>query len=279
MVKQGGLTDSWIRLHPEPRNPIPSGLTPEEGVSIMGVTCDTPLNSWSKHTWLNYLTNDPIGERLDYIFYRETPEMVCTSVDVVVRDQVSGIGAPNSGAKNLSDHFGVNAKFTLKPAEYHFQNRTSVATAQADSSTSSIQETTKQQEGLSIDLLEQILLVLNQHKATAEKRFNLELKVIFPLMLIGALGLIIAFFWIEPRWAAFIVALVVSALSAGWIVHFLYGFLYGGETLSSYTNTIQEVQTVLDYKLLSEKKTTVSIAGASRTTASSRQGRGGLLQK
>ncbi|KAF9344344.1 phospholipase C type enzyme [Mortierella sp. NVP85] len=279
MLKQGGLTDTWIRLHSEPRNPIPSGLTPEEGVSIMGVTCDTPLNSWSKHTWLNYLTNDPIGERLDYIFFRETPEMVCTSVDVVVRDRVSGIGAPSSGAKNLSDHFGVNAKFTLKPAVYHFQNRTP-AVPQADSSTS-ISATATPETGLSIDLLEQVLLVLNQHKAKAEGRFNLELKVIFPLMLIGTLGLIIAYFWIKPQWAAFIVALVLSGLSAGWIVHFLYGFLYGGETLSSYTNTIQEVQTVLDYKLLSEKKTTVSIAGASasRTSASSRQGRGGLIQK
>ncbi|KAF9410898.1 phospholipase C type enzyme, partial [Podila epigama] len=109
ITKQGGLTDSWAKLHPAPTNPIPSGLTPEEGVSIMGVTCDTPLNSWSKHTWLNHHTNDPIGERLDYIFYRETPELTLAHVKVAVMEKITGIGKTNAGSKNYSDHFGVNA--------------------------------------------------------------------------------------------------------------------------------------------------------------------------
>ncbi|KAF9988040.1 phospholipase C type enzyme [Modicella reniformis] len=281
IAKQGGLTDSWIKLHPEPRDPIPTGLTPEEGVSIMGVTCDTPLNTWSKHSWLNYLTRDPIGERLDYVFYRETPEMVCTSVEVAVREQISGIGALKSGIKNLSDHFGVNAKFTIKPAVYHFQNRNSAGTAAQEADILS----KDQKEGLSVETLEQVLLILNQYKAKAEARFKLELTVIFPLMLVCALGLIIAFFWIQPRWVAFLLALVLSALSSGWIVHFLYGFLYGGETISSYTNTVQEVQTVLDYKLLVEQNnTSISVAGGSRTSSNSRYAmasgaRSGLLQK
>ncbi|KAG0244866.1 Endonuclease/exonuclease/phosphatase [Mortierella sp. GBAus27b] len=288
MIRQGGLTDSWIRLHPEPRDPIPSGLTPEEGVSIMGVTCDTPLNSWSKHTWLNYLTNDPIGERLDYIFYRETPEMVCTSVEVAVRDQVSGIGKPNSGLKNLTDHFGVHAKFSIKPAVYHFQDRKPIGTTLAQSESSASVAATSQQEtnspakkdGLSADALEKVLLVLTQHRDKAQARFDMELKVAFPLMLVGTLGLIIGLFWIRPRWVAGIVSIVLGALSSGWIVHFLYGFLYGGETISSYTNIIQEVQTVLDYKNIVEQNTSISITGgASRASSSSRHGRGGLLQK
>lgn len=252
----------------------------------MGVTCDTPLNSWSNHTSLNYLTNDPIGERLDYIFYGETPEMVCTSVDVVVREQVTEIGAPNSAVKNLSDHFGVNAKFSIKPAVYHFQDR-KPAVAQSDSlasmsttATTAAQETgTQKKNELSTDTLEQILLVLTQHRDKSQARFNLELKVAFPLMFTGTLGLIIAFFWIQPRWAAFIVSLALSGLSSAWIVHFLYGFLHGGETISSYTNTIQEVQTMLDYKLAVEQNTTISIAGGSQTSRSSRHGRSGLLQK
>lgn len=159
----------------------------------MGVTCDTPLNSWSKHTWLNYLTNDPIGERLDYIFYRETPEMICTSVEVAVRDQVSGIGKPNSGLKNLTDHFGVHAKFSIKPAVYHFENRKPIGTlAQSESSVSvgatSQQETNSpaKKDGLSADALEKVLLVLTQHRDKAQARFDMELKVAFPLMLVGS---------------------------------------------------------------------------------------------
>ncbi|KAF9175911.1 phospholipase C type enzyme [Mortierella sp. AD010] len=280
LTKHGGMTDSWIRVHSEPRDPIPTGLTPEEGVAIMGVTCDTPLNTWTKHTWLNYLTNDPVGERLDYIFYRETPEMVCTSVKVAVQEKISGIGKPNSGLKNYSDHFGVNATFSIKPAVYHFQDRRP-GLESLDSSTT--MGDTKD-HGLSVDKLEEILLLLNHHNAAAKAHSKLELTTVFPLMLICTLGLIIAFFWISPRWVAFILALVLSALSSGWIVHFLYGFLYGGETASAYINTIQEVQTVLDYKLLGNQNASRSTAtGISRASSSGRydaQGvRLGLIQK
>ncbi|KAF9913417.1 phospholipase C type enzyme [Lobosporangium transversale] len=278
LTKRGGLTDSWNKIHPEPRNPIPKGLTPEEGVSIMGVTCDTPLNTWSKHTWLNYLTNDPIGERLDYIFYKETPEMICNSVEVAVREQVSGIGASNSGVKNYSDHFGVHAKFSIKPAVYHFQDRVLPdASVYAQDNV-----TTLPSDALTIDTLEEILLILKQHSNKAKARSKLELTVIVPLALIVTFGLIIAFFWIQPRWVAFIMALILSAFSSGWIVHFLYGFLYGGETASSFTNTIQEVQTVLDYKLLTEHGSN-SVNGMSRGSSNTRYNahshRQSLLQK
>ncbi|KAG0380263.1 phospholipase C type enzyme [Mortierella sp. AD032] len=285
LKKQGGLTDSWDRMHPEP-TPIPSGLTPEEGVAIMGVTCDTPLNSWAGHHWLNYYTNDPIGERLDYVFFKETPEMSCTSVEVAFTDQIPGIGKPNSGLKNYSDHFGVNAKFLIHPAVYHFQNRaaTSATTSlsQSDSSISTAGAATvtqgKEQE-LTVEFLEQILVVLKQYLAKSQAKSKLELTVVAPLMLLGSLGLSVAFFWIQPRWAAFIVSLVVCALSCGWIVHFLYGLLFGGESFSAYSNTIQEVQTVLDYKLaMSKDQKAFSVGGASRISSSSR-GRQGLLQQ
>ncbi|KAG0202275.1 hypothetical protein BGX28_005160 [Mortierella sp. GBA30] len=293
--KQGGLTDSWDRIHPEPRDPIPTGLTPEEGVSIMGVTCDTPLNTWTKHHWLNYLTNDPVGERLDYIFFKETPEMVCTKVEVAVREQISGIGKPGSGVKNYSDHFGVNATFTIQPAVYHFQNRTpvsvsdssmSMGTATASSTgsssttaTAAAREEARKDQELTVDTLEQVLLILKQHLAKHETRCKFELSTMFPIMLILALGLIIAFFWIQPRWVAFILALVLSALSSGWIVHFLYGFLYGGETTSSYTNAIQEVQTVLDYKRMNEQNNPLLLTVSGSSIHSRGGQRQGLLQK
>ncbi|KAF9130726.1 phospholipase C type enzyme [Mortierella sp. 14UC] len=279
MKKQGGLTDSWDRMHPEP-NPIPSGLTPEQGVAIMGVTCDTPLNNWAGHHWLNYLTNDPIGERLDYVFFKETPEMTCTHVEVAFTDQISGIGKPNSGLKNYSDHFGVNAKFMIHPAVYHFQNRTS-GLSHSDSAVSTGAATVGQGKGQeqTVDLLEQILLILKQHLAKSQARSKLELTVAAPLMLLGSLGLTISYFWIQPRWAAFIVSLLVSALSCGWIVHFLYGLLHGGESFSAFSNTIQEVQTALDYKRATSKdQQAFSVGGASRTSSSSR-GRQGLLQQ
>ncbi|KAF9913152.1 phospholipase C type enzyme [Linnemannia zychae] len=276
LKRQGGLTDSWDKMHPEP-NPIPSGLTPEQGVAIMGVTCDTPLNSWAGHHWLNYLTNDPIGERLDYVFFKETPEMTCTHVEVAFTDKISGIGKLNSGLKNYSDHFGVNAKFLIHPAVYHFQNRTSTL-AHSDSAGTVTAGQGKDQE-LTVDLLEQVLLILKHHLAKSQARSKLELTVSAPLMLLGSLGLTISYFWIKPRWAAFIVSLIVSALSSGWIVHFLYGLLFGGEMFSAFSNTIQEVQTALDRKLATSKdQQAFSVGGVSRNSSSS-HGRQGLLQQ
>ncbi|KAG0348473.1 phospholipase C type enzyme [Podila humilis] len=279
LTKKGGLTDSWTHLHPAPINPVPSGLTPEEGVSIMGVTCDTPLNTWTNHTWINHHTNDPIGERLDYIFFRETPELTCTHVEVAVREQISGIGAPNSGVKNYSDHFGVNAKFALKPAVYHFENRTNKPSVVSDpflagngqppspAADSVATKTSGGGDTVSVEMLEEIFLLLQQYKELTLKSPRLELKVVFPLLLIGKIGLIIANFFVETSWVAGILTLLVGVLGAAWITHFLYGFLYGRETEGVYINLLEEVQEAMEAKRATGQK---SVLG-SRSSSSNSQ--------
>ncbi|KAG0318030.1 phospholipase C type enzyme [Dissophora globulifera] len=290
MTKQGGLTDSWKKIHPEP-HPIPAGLTPEEGVAIMGVTCDSSLNTWSKHVALNYLTNDAIGERLDYVFYRETPELICKSVEVAVREQISGIGAAKSSLKNYSDHFGVHATFVIRPAVYHFQTRKPLVASSAGSSTSLGQNrtATEEEQELSMEELELIVLTLDQHRLATAKRCHLELTLLTPVMVVCTIGLIISFLWIQPRYVALIIALVLSAFSSAWIVHFLYGFLFGGEMASAFMNTIQEVKTVIHYRQLVEqnaRSTNVNVGSDSPLTrvssgsgGSGHGSRGGLLQK
>ena len=209
----------------------------------MGVTCDTPLNTWTKHTWINHHTNDAIGERLDYIFFRETPEFSCTHVDVAVREQISGIGAANSGSKNYSDHFGVNAKFMIKPAVYHFENRAGALLSDPFSS-SPAAPTTKSSApgGVSVETLEEILLLLQQYSAMTLRQPKLELRVTVPLCIVAQIALIISNFFVETRWVAGILTVLVAALGAGWMSHFLYAFLYGRETEGTYKNLIDEVQ-------------------------------------
>ncbi|GJJ73659.1 sphingomyelin phosphodiesterase 2 [Entomortierella parvispora] len=123
LKRYAGMTDSWDQLHPLPTEdlallPTPAGLTPEQGQALLGITCDTPLNSWMdpKAAWINELTRDPIGERLDYMFYNQTPEsFVCREVNVVFKEGVLGIGRhPQTEPKNVSDHFGVHAVFSIK---------------------------------------------------------------------------------------------------------------------------------------------------------------------
>ncbi|KAG0027681.1 phospholipase C type enzyme [Podila clonocystis] len=262
LTKRGGLTDSWTKMHPAPINPVPSGLTPEEGVAIMGVTCDTPLNTWTKHTWINHHTNDAIGERLDYIFYRETPEFSCSHVEVAVMEQISGIGAANSGSKNYSDHFGVNAKFLLKPAVYHFENRAGASVS--DPFSSPVIPTTKggAPDEMPVETLEEILLLLQQYSAMTLRKPKLELKVTIPLSIITQIALIIGNFFVETRWVAGILTVIVGALGAGWISHFLYAFLYGRETEGTYKNLIDEVQESLDRR--AGQKSTLELRNSSQ---------------
>ncbi|KAF9978120.1 phospholipase C type enzyme [Actinomortierella ambigua] len=279
LTLHGGLTDSWEQQHPAPRDPVPHGLTPEQGVAIMGVTCDTPLNSWTKHTWLNYHTGDPIGERLDYIFYHETPELTCASVEVAVREQISGIGGVDTGFKNYSDHYGVHALFSLKPATFHLPGEAGhkakkanvrpamMAPSDSAATMTAIAATTGEDTNDSSDdsdrekrlraltkVLEEVLILLNQHHKARQSKSKFEMFGVALPSLVVSLGLIVSFFWVQPRWVAFVLALVLSALSSMWIVHFLYGFLFGGEMKSAYLNTMEEVETVLAAKMEEKKK-------------------------
>ncbi|KAG9323984.1 hypothetical protein KVV02_007306 [Mortierella alpina] len=62
LTQFAGLTDSWDSLHPVPlldSSPL-TGLGPEQSQSLLGITCDTPLNSWTSDShWKNALTGDP----------------------------------------------------------------------------------------------------------------------------------------------------------------------------------------------------------------------------
>ncbi|KAF9315850.1 phospholipase C type enzyme [Podila horticola] len=274
LTKRGGLTDSWAKMHPAPTNPVPSGLTPEEGVAIMGITCDTPLNTWTKHTWINHHTNDAIGERLDYIFYRETPEFSCTHVEVAVREQISGIGATNSGSKNYSDHFGVNAKFLLRPAVYHFGNR--VGASLSDPFSMPAAPTTKggAPDDMPVETLEEIHLLLQQYSTMTLRKPKLELKVTIPLCIIAQIALIVGNFFVETRWVAGILTVLVGALGAGWMSHFLYAFLYGRETEGTYKNLIDEIQESLDRR--TGQKSTLGSRNSSQHNATG--ARNSLLQ-
>ncbi|KAG0242211.1 phospholipase C type enzyme [Actinomortierella wolfii] len=284
LTQQGGLTDTWEQLHPAPRNPVPRGLTPEQGVEVMGVTCDTPLNTWTKHTWINWHTGDPIGERLDYIFYHETPELVCTDVKVAVREQITGIGGVDTGFKNHSDHYGVHATFSLKPATFHLagekfnksgrptlapsdssvtmtggnNNSNNVISTATDGSVdvAGTNDLAQKQEELYklTELLEEVLVILKQHHEKRQRSSRIEMFGVALPGLIATLGLIVCLPWVKPSWVTVLVGAGLSALSSMWILHFLYGFLFGGEMKSAFLNTMEEVQTVLAAKTAEKKR-------------------------
>ncbi|KAG0041688.1 hypothetical protein BGZ83_001445 [Gryganskiella cystojenkinii] len=326
----GGVTDSWDQLHPVPMAdlallPIPAGLTPEQGQALLGLTCDTPLNSWMPHkdAWVNELTGDRIGERLDYIFYNETPKtFVCQRIDVVFKEGVQGIGRnPETELKNVSDHFGVHAQFLIKPmgsrpihspthassssnggnnnnnkvrngqdkrGNNDIAHNTYAAAAAAvsalakralpKSSASAVQSQSAtephryhSQDAESAEdeemcaLFEEVEVVLAQHLVRAQNRVQKIMLFAVPLMVTLALALLLGpALWVAEdeengggswknknevlyRWILVGLSMGASLLTLGWVMLFMYGFFYGGETISAFVNVIQEVQVSTEY--------------------------------
>ncbi|KAG0372132.1 phospholipase C type enzyme [Mortierella sp. AD032] len=107
LTRYGRVTDSWGSLHPLPQDPLPRNLTPAQGLALLGITCDTPLNSWTpESTWVNEISRDPIGERLDYIFYNASEEFKCLGSEVVLKEKVPGVdGCRHDDVKEYTVQF------------------------------------------------------------------------------------------------------------------------------------------------------------------------------
>lgn len=104
----GELRDSFLETHPNANDGPPDGLRPESALEALGITCDSPINSYSagKPIPQNILAQG--GKRLDYIFYRGPDNAVkCSKSEVVLTQLVPG------QAYSYSDHFGLTSTFTI----------------------------------------------------------------------------------------------------------------------------------------------------------------------
>ncbi|KAF9276091.1 phospholipase C type enzyme [Linnemannia elongata] len=240
LTRHGGVTDSWGSLHPLPQT-IPKNLTPEQGVALLGISCDTPLNTWTKNSkWVNEISRDPIGERLDYIFFNASSEFECLGSEVILQEKVPGVGGgSNVPWVNVSDHYAVYSVFSVKKVDL---------TTPRISPSGLLSSSPAYKDDSLIVLLEHALSALQQHLARAQSKSVRMMYIATPLLLFVTLGLMIGSVWINfnPRWTLLLVTVGVGLLTIGWVGCFSYGFFYGRETISAFTNVIQEVQLALE---------------------------------
>lgn len=115
LLSHGCLTDAFVQTHPPPPS-ISShehrSLTSVEVLHQHGITCDSPLNTYSAPKLANKSPNDDVivrgGKRLDYILFRpstssDSAHIVAESLEVVLTDPIPGLGY------SYSDHFGLIA--------------------------------------------------------------------------------------------------------------------------------------------------------------------------
>ncbi|KAF9913178.1 phospholipase C type enzyme [Linnemannia zychae] len=242
LTRYGRVTDSWDSLHPLPQGSLPHNLSSAQGIALLGITCDTPLNSWtSESTWVNEISKDPIGERLDYIFYNSSPEFKCLQSEVVLREKVPGVGGPDAPWINMSDHYAVHSVFSIKAVDSPGSGILSSSVIPFLNSKSSTTHDVA-------ELLEQVLSVLQQHLHRAQLKSTRMMYIATPLILLATVGLMVGSLWIdfEPRWTLLPVTICLGVLTIAWVVCLCYGFFYGGETISAFMNVVQEVQLALE---------------------------------
>jgi sphingomyelin phosphodiesterase 2 len=116
------MTDSWLEMHKDTmadslgrleRNQ----LTASECIQLFGITCDSPLDTWTKHFLKQQPYAKDVGDRLDYIFYRRTPEITCQQSKVTFEEYI-----PDT-QMSFSDHFAVHSIFSISAkANSAFEN-------------------------------------------------------------------------------------------------------------------------------------------------------------
>jgi len=116
----GSLRDAWADTHPAPPSITSAShraLSPLEVMHTHGITCDSPLNTYSAAKLRKRSPADEVhlrgGKRLDYFLYRspvDAPwQLSPERCDVTLTEPVPSLGV------SYSDHFAVDATFAFVP--------------------------------------------------------------------------------------------------------------------------------------------------------------------
>ncbi|KAI0053420.1 inositol phosphophingolipids phospholipase C [Auriscalpium vulgare] len=124
--EHGALSDAWETTHPPNASmtSLNSVLSPKNAIETLGVTADSPLNSYSADKPLDVHARASHGKRLDYVLFRNPavrhssfapsgtmPILAATESRVLLTENVPG--KPFA----YSDHFGLEATLVIKYPE------------------------------------------------------------------------------------------------------------------------------------------------------------------
>ncbi|KZT62649.1 DNase I-like protein [Calocera cornea HHB12733] len=113
LASHAGLTDAFAQTHPSAAafnlHQTPYSLQSAElAIRDLGITADSPLNTFSAGKKLDASARRWQGKRLDYVYYR-SDSLRCTASGVVFTGKVPGSDF------SFSDHFGLEATLTITP--------------------------------------------------------------------------------------------------------------------------------------------------------------------
>ncbi|KAG8878595.1 phospholipase C type enzyme [Tulasnella sp. 331] len=236
----GGATDTFASSHDSSLFPAEGVENPQHAIRSFGVTCDSPLNSYSAGKPLDEVATKWQGKRLDYVFIRDaiprntnsdpSPTLICTRSEVVLTGRVPGRNF------SYSDHFGLEAVLNIR----------------LPSSQSTLESTAKLPPELlhngfassgapSIRSITTAITALSAAYRQARKVSNLQLGG-FVGCVVSAAALIVGSAW-QPR-SALNPLLVLVGVVLGWGGGTLLyaGFIFGNYETNMLVNAIEELE-------------------------------------
>ncbi|KAH9486305.1 Inositol phosphosphingolipids phospholipase C [Psilocybe cubensis] len=225
IFQHAALKDSWAVTHPNVQ--ASHVVSAQQAVQQLGITADSPLNSWSagklyaRGTW---------GKRLDYILYRQpnrpgqtSPSLKAVDTKVVLTETVPG------RSFSISDHFGLEATFEII---------TDLSNEETDPSLVPPFQQPSELSGSTINA--------TIHALTACFRFSRERSrrelIIFGLCLLILVGVVVGTAWLPHSWINPI--FILFTVFVAWLATtMLYeGYIFGNWECNALMNVIEELE-------------------------------------
>lgn len=221
---------------------------PLRGISELGITCDSPLNSWTAGKELDPRAKRGAGKRLDYIYYSpprtagdvwtrtSSPQattglgqLTPTSCDVTFTDPIP------SHQISFTDHFGVEAAFALTPATLPDLADASAGPSHGDARLEAAHgRTARAIECLNASIA---ALVRGLQQAESNQRFWL---VVFIVILVFAVGLCIGSGFQPQRGVGSVFTFFAVAAGFGGTTSLYTGVIWGEWEKSTFVSAVME---------------------------------------
>ncbi|GAA5872229.1 hypothetical protein JCM8547_004788 [Rhodosporidiobolus lusitaniae] len=222
----GSLLDSFAETNPPPPSITSAAhraLSPLEVLHTHGITCDSPLNTYSAPKLRKKSPRDDVilrgGKRLDYILYRSptTSDLQLTPLSSTLQltDPIPSLGV------SYSDHFALETVFAFTRTQQ------------------------KLPDSLVPDLLSPALSTLHAayRASTASSRLQLR---IFSGCVAAAVALVVAPSFEPLRWLIWLFVLLGVAAGAGGATFLYSGFIGGQWEAGQLRNVIAEMEAELE---------------------------------
>ena len=217
ILEHANLQDSWALTHP---NVDPSQIsTPLEAVHQLGITADSPLNTYSAR---KPYARGSWGKRLDYVLYRQpnrpgqlVPHLKAVESKVILTDLIPGRHF------SYSDHFGLEVTLEIVPSE---MAQVPMVTKELSNATAST-----------------VISALTACYCFSRERSKKEL-VIFGLCILVLAMVVIGAAWLPHSWLNPIFLLFTIFIA--WLATtMLYeGFIFGNWECNGLMNVIEELE-------------------------------------